>query len=249
MLTSSAKSVPGSRALWAAFPACALWMALLACVAWASAAQAAPPPRIKVYYDLSYNGTVMAHGSETLEHDGRSYRIESEVKGKGLFALMKRGEVKRYSRGEVALNVLRPVEFRDQRGDRAPEFARFDWGRRIVTHERDSKIDSTPITDGMQDRVSFLWSLSFAPPKAEVAAQVADGRGTTRFRYGVAGREILKTAAGDIEALHLVKIRDAGDARETEVWLAVQRGFVPVRLLVVEKDGARVDQVVTRIEP
>jgi hypothetical protein len=235
------KSVFRSRALSAAALACVLWGA--------AAAAAAPPQRIKVYYDLSYNGTVMAEGSETLEHDGRSYRIESEARGKGLFALMKRGEVRRSSRGEIAQNVLRPLEFRDQRGDRAPEFARFDWGKRIVTHERDSNTDSTPISDGMQDRLSFLWSLSFAPPKGEVAAQVADGRGTTRFRYALAGREVLKTAAGDIEALHLVKIRDAGDARDTEVWLAVQRGFVPVRLLVVEKDGTRVDQVVTRIEP
>jgi hypothetical protein len=213
------------------------------------AALAAPPPRVKVYYDLSYNGTVMAEGSETLEHDGRTYRIESEVKGKGLFALVKRGEVRRVTRGEIAAGNLRPVEFRDQRGDRAPEFARFDWSKRLVTHERDSKSETTPISDGMQDRVSFLWSFSFAPPKGEVSADVADGRGTAHFRYGLAGREVLKTSAGDLETLHLVKQRDPGDNRATEVWLAVQRSYIPVRLLVVEKDGSRVDQVVTRIEP
>ena len=60
---------------------------------------------------------------------------------------------------------------------------------------------------------------------------------------------MLRTAAGNIETLHLVKLRDSGDARQTEIWLDVQRSYIPVRLLVVEKDGTRVDQVVTRFEP
>jgi hypothetical protein len=210
---------------------------------------AAPPARIKVSYDLSYNGTVMAEGSETLEHDGRAYRIESEAKGKGLFALMNRGAVKRISRGEVLPAGLRPVEFRDQRGDRAPEFARFDWGKRVVTHERPSNNGSSPLVDGMQDRVSFMWSFAFVPPKGDVKAVVVDGRGTTQFHYVVAGREMLKTGAGNIETLHLVKQKEGGDQRGTELWLAVQRSYIPVRLLVIEKDGTRVDQVVTRIEP
>ncbi len=222
--------------------------ALLACCLAASAV-AAPPQRLKVSYDLSYNGTVVAEGVESIEHDGRTYRIESEQKGKGLFALMKRGEVRRTSRGEILPEGLRPLEFRDQRGERAPEFARFDWGKRIVTHERNSKSDTTPATEGMQDKVSFLWSFAFVPPKGEISAQVADGRGTTHYRYALAGRETLKTAAGSLETLHLVKQRDDPNDSVTEVWLAVQRSFIPVRLLVVDKGGSRLDQVVTRIEP
>jgi hypothetical protein len=212
-------------------------------------ALAAPPGRVKMQYELSYNGTVFAESSETFEHDGRSYRIESESKGKGLFAVVNRGTVKRSSRGEVSGGVLRPVEFRDQRGDRSPELARFDWTKRIVTHERQSASGTAPITEGMQDRVSFPWSFTFSPPKGEVSAQVVDGRGTTQFRYMLAGREVLKTAAGNLETVHLVKVRDPGDARGTELWLAVQRHYIPVRLLVIEKDGTRLDTIVTRIEP
>jgi hypothetical protein len=214
----------------------------------AAGAFAAPPQRVKVFYELSYNGITMAEGSETLEHDGLAYRIESEAHGKGVFAVINRGAVKRTSRGELRPDGPRPLEFRDQRGERAPEFARFDWGKRIVTHEREGESKTSPTSDGMQDRVSFLWSFSFAPPKSEVSADVADGRGITHFRYAMAGKQMLKTSAGELECLHLVKLLDAGDARNTEIWLAVQHGYIPVRLLVVEKDGTRVDQVVTRIE-
>ena len=45
-----------------------------------------------------------------------------------------------------------------------------------------------------------------------------------------------------------VKVARQGDERETaELWLAAERAFIPVRLLVVEKDGTRYEQVATRI--
>jgi uncharacterized protein DUF3108 len=231
----------GSRAGFAA----AVFAAAIAPLA----AAAAPPQRVTVYYDLSYNGVVMAEGHETLQHDARTYLVESQARGKGVFAMIKRGEVRRSSRGEVTPGGLRPLEFKDQRGDRDPEFARFDWGARLVTHEREGGKQTSTIGEGSEDRLSFMWNFAFAPPKGEVSAQVVDGRGTTHFRYALAGRQTLKTQAGEMDCLHLVKLKDKGDERDTEIWLAVQRSYIPVRLLVVEKDGTRVDQVVTRIEP
>jgi len=68
------------------------------------------------------------------------------------------------------------------------------------------------------------------------------------YAYAVAGRETLKTAAGEFESLKLVKQRDPGDERATEIWLAVKRHYLPIRVLVIEKDGTRLDQIVTRIE-
>ncbi|TMG77382.1 MAG: DUF3108 domain-containing protein [Betaproteobacteria bacterium] len=47
-----------------------------------------------------------------------------------------------------------------------------------------------------------------------------------------------------------MKVARQGDGRESaELWLAAERGYVPVRLLVVEKDGTRYEQLATRISP
>ena len=35
--------------------------------------------------------------------------------------------------------------------------------------------------------------------------------------------------------------------RGTEIWLATKQNYLPVRILVIEKDGTRIDQVVTAI--
>ena len=222
--------------------------ALAALLALSASAFALPPQKLSVQYQMSRNGTVMVEVTETLAHDGKSYRIESDARGRGVFALSNRGSVKRGSRGSVEADGLRPQEFRDQRGDRAPDVARFDWAKRVVIEEREGKTATIPIIGPTQDRLSFLWSFAFVPPKGkEITLDVADGSGMSRFRYTISGSEMLKTPAGDIETMKLVKQRDPGDDRGTELWLAVRQHFVPVRILVIEKDGTRLDQVATRL--
>ncbi len=214
-----------------------------------AAVQAAEPPaRISVTYDVSQNGTTAVEATETLDHDAQSYRITSEWRGKGLFALAKRGSAQRSSSGTVTASGLRPNEFRDRRGDEPATVARFDWARHTLVRERDGKTESTPLPEGAQDRLSFLWGFAFSPPKGkEIEVDVADAKGLSKFRYSVSGTERLQTPAGNFDAVHLVKRRDSGDSRSTEIWLAPKAHYLPLRILVVEKDGTRIDQVATRI--
>jgi hypothetical protein len=85
------------------------------------------------------------------------------------------------------------------------------------------------------------------PPRDTVTAGVADGKRVTSYTYKVAGRERVQTPAGEFNALKLVKHKDNPQDKATEIWLAVDRQFMPVRILVVDKDGTRVDQVAARI--
>lgn len=215
-----------------------------------AAALAAPPHRVVVEYDMSRNDMVMAELKETLEHDGKSYRLVSEGKGKGIFAMLARGTVSRTSEGEVTPEGLMPREYHDRRGSNRSASAKFDRAARKLVQQKDDKAPETePLPERAQDRLSYLWSFAFVPPKGHVQAMVADGRGApVRYDYAVAGTEVLKTPMGDLETLHIVKQRAPDDSRQTEVWLAVKRDYLPVRVLVIEKDGTRLDQVVTRIE-
>jgi hypothetical protein len=43
-------------------------------------------------------------------------------------------------------------------------------------------------------------------------------------------------------------VRDGPDDKSTDIWFATERDFIPVRVLVVDKDGTRADQIVTRID-
>src|SRR3954468_3481545 len=90
----------------------------------ACSASAAPPRHVEIAYDLSRNGTPIAELVEKLEHDGKTYRLSANMKGKGVFAL--RGDASRTSRGSIAADGLHPSEFEDTRTGRDTVRAKFD---------------------------------------------------------------------------------------------------------------------------
>ena len=229
------------------------YLAFIAACIFAGASAAQPPHKLRLTYDLSYNGMVAADLIEVLEHDGRHFSLSSEGRGKGIGALLYRGAARRSCRGEITSSGLRPLEYRDRRGDKPAALAKFDWIARTLTLEHDGKSETTKLVPPLQDRLSFLYTFGFQDPPdltpgKEIRITLTDGRGLTRFRYKVAGSEVLKTPAGELETVRLVKQRENQDDKGTEIWFASGRDYLPVRVLVTEKDGTRIDQVLTRID-
>ena len=218
--------------------------AVVACVPYASAA---PAHRVEIAYDLTRNGTPIAELVERLEHDGKTYRLSAQMKGKGLFAL--RGDATRTSRGSIAADGLRPAEFEDKRTGRDAVRATFDWPAKVMTlHGKDGAVETRPLPADLQDRLSFAYNFSFrVPGPAPVGVSVTDGKGTSTSSYKVAGREKVGTPAGEFDALKLEREKKAPEDRTSEIWLSAKHGYVPVRVLVVEKDGTRIEQVATRV--
>ena len=69
--------------------------------------------------------------------------------------------------------------------------------------------------------------------------QTIDGEGTQHAHYH-------DSDFGDLPITE-VKREDGKDQRSTQIWLDPARSFLPLRVLAVQKDGARIDQVATRI--
>src|SRR5882672_8483249 len=219
---------------------------LAALALWAATAQGAPPQRITLSYEMVRNGSVLADVVETLEHDGKTYSIISETKGRGILSFF--GTLKRTSRGRITAEGLRPDEFRDQRGASWAVSAKFDWETHSVTQERNGKSETLKMPVKAQDPLSLAYGFAFAPPKGkEYDVTRADGRGLTPFRFTVVGNEKLVTPVGEMQTLHIAKLRDGPEDKATDIWFAAERDFLPVRVLVVDSDGTRSDQVVTRI--
>jgi hypothetical protein len=221
------------------------WLPAIA-LSLAAAAQAAPPARIAITYDVLHNGGPLATVTHVLEHDGRTYRLSESWEGSGLLSLL--GEVQRTSRGRITAGGLRPLEYEDQRPRRDTARAQFAWKEGILTQQFRDGPRAQPLPTHAQDRLSFLFAPAFhAPDAGPLEYHVADGKGVAHYVFEVAGRERLTVPAGEFDALRLVK-RD-GNGRSTQIWLDTARSYLPLRVLVVHRDGTRVDQVATRFDP
>ncbi len=196
------------------------------------AAQAAPPQRVEIQYELTRDGTTIAEVTQRLEHDKRQYKAEEVTKGKGVLAAL--GEARRMSRGEIAADGLHPAEFEDKRPGRELKHFRFDAPQKVPSLER-------------QDLLSLIWNFAFVPPKGDVTVRVTDekGRETTHV-YQVKGRERVRTPAGEFDALKVARKHDQPDRRATEVWFAADKSYLPIKI-VADRDGKRAETVAVRI--
>jgi hypothetical protein len=223
------------------------WLSAIA-LSCSAGALAAPPARVDLVCEVAYNGSVMAEVSYVLEHDGKTYSLVERWKGKGVYGLL--GEAQRTSRGTLGAGGMRPQYYEDARTARPTATARFDWAAKSLTLQYKQGPQQRPMPANAQDRLSFLFSFAFAAPgKGPLEFKVVDGKGVAHYVFEVAGRERLKVPAGEFEALRLAqKLANSGD-RGREVWLDPARSYLPMRVLVVQQDGSRIDQVAVRISP
>ena len=222
------------------------WLFLL--ISLAGPAQAAPPARIEVAYEMTRDGSVMAEVVEVLEHGGGRYQITETSSGRGIYSIA--GRMKRTSRGLVDAKSVRPIEFLDERPGRDSR-ASFDWQGRTVTMQYKEQRQTVPMPADAQDRLSFLLAFSLFPPKAKsVTYNIADGRGFSAQLYRIAGPEKVKTPAGEFSALKLVRTKEQEPGKHqerAEIWLAAELGNFPVRALVIDKEGRRLEQMAVRV--
>ncbi len=217
----------------------------------AANAQPLPPRRIEVQWELVAYGMALGDIKDVLEHDGVNYQLQSEMRGKGLLSLMRRGQRSRSSRGAIDGGLL-PKDFVDEyEGTRSQ--AQFDHAHARLVLTRGSETRTETLSGAAYDSLSFLYSFAFAFPLAstepgsKLRVSVSDGRSNPSYSYQVAGWALLKTAMGERETLHLVKEKPTGDERGAEIWLSPKDGWLPLRVLLTEKNGSTLDQMAVRI--
>jgi hypothetical protein len=153
-------------------------------------------------------------------------RLRSTVFGIQLADITSSGTIRRFG--------LAPERFVQKTGTKAPLAANLDWDQHIVTFS--SRSYQRPATEGMQDRVSFMFQLMALGqnlPDAfregtTVTMDVAGPGDIDAYHFTVVGTETVETAAGPIEAIKLDRPRMEPNFQRVEVWLAPERRYLPV---------------------
>jgi hypothetical protein len=229
---------------------CALAACLCLLAAFAAAAIAAPRT-VKVSYNGFMNGMPIGTITEQFESDGGTYRIVSDTRPTGLAALIQRQPLRFTSAGQVARDGLKPSQFEARRtaGEQPQVSAEFDWPHKQLTLKHNGKTESFALPPGTQDRLSVMYQFMYLPLERirQLEFPMTNGRKLDRYRYRAIDDVEIDTGLGRLKTMHLVKQRDPGDT-VNEVWLSPQHQNLPVKLLIVERDGMRLEQVLQSIE-
>lgn len=210
-----------------------------------------PPQAVQAQYDLSMNGAPIAVMQEAFEISNGSYQAVSETKAIGVFALVQRRPGRVTSSGEVGNDGLRPKSFDGTRGtgDARRVHAEFDWAAGKLTFAHDGNTETTALPPGTQDRLSVMYQFLFLDPAKlkGLAFAMTNGRKLDQYRYTIGPDTAIDTPLGRLAVIHLVKQHSAGETA-TEIWLAREHRLMPVKMRIVEDDGKRYEQVISRLE-
>ena len=176
---------------------------------------------------------------------GKQYLLTSTTEAGGLFSLFYSGRYLLTSRGKITPDGLQPTSFWIQRGqstDRT-EFAEFDWEAKTLDFGKGNDHHSAVIAPGAQDQLSVFYQLALtAPHQGALHFALTTGRKFNQYTYQVLGEEILDTALGKLKTQRLTRVTNKVDSNEsTDIWLAIDYHFLPVRFRLGTHDGDVLD--------
>jgi len=213
-------------------------------------------PDKPVYQHVETEFEVLRGGSTTaagvtkivfnIDANGR-YSIISTTQAKGLASLFF-GNLTQKSEGSVTADGLKPDFYSYQYGSDAKksQTANFDWATNTL-HMHSAKGENTAkLVTGIQDFLSFMYQFMFMPPLDSMQITMTNGKRLRTYAYSFEGEETVTTKLGELKTVHLLK--SSGDEEKTEVWLASDYQYLPVRIRKTEKDGTVIEQIAADIQ-
>lgn len=192
------------------------------------------PGKAKIVYELLPNG--------------EQYKIKSLVEAKGLAALVL-PDLLQTSEGFLIDSGLQPRHYLYQFGDNKNKTFRsdFDWEhKKLYLHaaKGDQVLD---LTVGTQDLLSFMYQFMFSPPLQTLQFSVTNGKKLGVYEYSFEGEETIATKMGNLPTFHILKATNDSEEK-TELWLALDYQYVPVKIRKTEKDGKVYELLVTSLK-
>lgn len=180
-----------------------------------------------------------------IDADGH-YSIISTTKAKGLASLFF-SNLTMKSEGSVTENGLKPDFYSYQySGDQSKiQSASFFWSDRIIIMRSAKGEKTAPLTTGTQDFLSFMYQFMFSPPLENTEITMTNGKRLSTYTYSFTGEERITTKIGELNTIHLLKQGD--DEEKTELWLATDYQYLPIKIRKTEKDGSVIEQSVINI--
>ena len=158
-----------------------------------------------------------------------------------MFALIRSETRLERSEWRHAGDWLQPLAYQYERtGKKARKIdIAFDWEENVARHDSDGAVWRLPVPPGTMDKFSYTLALMRDLDRGvrHVEYTIADGgRRLKRYVLAGIGEERIETALGTFDTVVVRRERESG-TRQTTLWCANALGFLPVKIVHVERDG------------
>jgi hypothetical protein len=215
------------------------------------APQSAPYANVEIQYDLYVRDNKARAGKASIRYEANTakrYFIEWTVQATGLLALIY-PDLKQTSQGKVTEQGLKPEKYTYQFGSNESKAnkAYFDWNNKVVTLQNKNGEKQEPLEDTTQDVLSFMYQFMYVPPLTNMSMLLTNGKSVSSYNYEFVGEETLDLGFAEVKTYH-IKHGKAGSEDKTELWLALDYQFLPVKIEKTEKDGTVIRQIATAMK-
>lgn len=211
-----------------------------------------PPPSADLRYRIAARQggmTIDGEGLVQWQAGNGKFSVVSETRASIFGKVLEAKSV-----GDVDRLGLAPLTFEDKRFRKEPTTTTFDRARKVIRFSTNEL--TYPIAGGEQDRNSVIWQLiSVARGSAtkfkagsEWRFFVAGQRDAETWIFKVGKTEKIRTALGDISAVHVVRAPppDAKGQR-LDIWLAPSMEWYPAKLRFTDPDQEFIEQTLETI--
>lgn len=223
-------------------------LAALIPVAGEALAADAPLPALNLVYSVNYAGIGAGDADVTLKPDGKPgcYLYETKTHPVGFIKAIF-GSPNQSSRFCVDNGVVRSQRYESvlENDDKQSYVLDFDYAKRQVTDENGlvREIPNEAVDSFALQQAVRLWVARHVndaePPVAQFT--MVDRKNLTHYQLKLAGRETVKTPAGEFDTVRLERI-DNPD-KIGRYWLAAERDWMPVK--IETKSGKKPSAVLT----
>lgn len=207
---------------------------------------AAPPDSIEAVYEVYMGRMKVGRIEERYAHAQERYTLTSTTLPTGFLAMFKPEKVYVRSSGLVGKLGLQPLLFSHRReNDNSKDSnAELDWNAGRITLIHQAQRETLALPQGTQDRLSAMYQFMFLPLNntGSLDFPMTNGIKLDNYHYAVAPGPQIDTPAGRFDTLYLDSQGKPGE-RRTEIWLAVQRNYLPCKMVITEPNGDRLIQV------
>lgn len=205
--------------------------------------------KIQATYDVIGFGMTLANITESYSRTDDSYQVESVTKAVGMLARFKPETIRVTSHGKITPQGLQPLAYALIRevdtGKNAS--ARFNWEKSILTHTDYKGVNDMPLPSGTQDRLSMLYQVPFLfkTELTEFSLSITDGNNLETYNFNLSPKEREITVPLGTYKTRYITNTPIGEEVKYEIWMAVDHGNYPCKIIVTDSNGGKLTQVLT----